>query len=165
MESCRLAELKYAIYRRTGRKTKKLQRLKLLLSTVLKHGLLQGSTILLQYSAIARTPLESSRLGDLKYAISSGEDVRPKNKSIRKCKKWLRDERTWSCIVDRWRQVRTGLDKSEQVWSTIFPQPWVKRCPNLAHPKTCVQFFNRTSLETLQHSEWWKQRFITLQLA
>ena len=36
------------------------------------HGLLEGSTILLQYSAITRTPFESSRLGELKYAIPPG---------------------------------------------------------------------------------------------
>ena len=48
MESCRFAELKYAFFRRTGRKTKKLPRSKLFLRTVLKHGLLEGSTILLQ---------------------------------------------------------------------------------------------------------------------
>ena len=74
MESCPLPELKYAIFRRTGRKTKKLPRSKLFLCTVLKHGLLEGSTILLQYSAITRTPLESSPLGELKYAISAGYD-------------------------------------------------------------------------------------------
>ena len=72
MESCRLPELKYAFFRRTGRKTEKLPRSKLFLWTVLKHGLLEGSTILLQYSAITRTPLESSQLGKLKYAISGG---------------------------------------------------------------------------------------------
>ena len=37
------------------------------------------------------------------------------------------------CIVDRFGQVRTGLDKSEHVWSAIFPPPWVARCPNFAH--------------------------------
>ena len=63
MESCRLAELKYAIFSGTGCKTKKLQRSKLFLWTVFKHGLLEGSIILLQYSAITRTPLESSPLG------------------------------------------------------------------------------------------------------
>ena len=72
MESYRLAELKYAFFKRTGRKTKKLLRSKLFLRTVLKHGLLEGSTILLQYSAITRTPYESSPLGKLKYAISAG---------------------------------------------------------------------------------------------
>ena len=51
--------------------------------------------------------------------------------------------------MDRFgQQVQTGLDKSEQVWSTNFPQPWVARSPNLAHPQTCMQFSNRTSLET-----------------
>ena len=48
MESYRLAEVKYAFFRRTGRNTNKLPRSKLFLCTVLKHGLLEGSTILLQ---------------------------------------------------------------------------------------------------------------------
>ena len=64
MESYRLAELKYAFFRRTGRMTKTLPRSKLFLWTVLKHGLLEGSTILLQYSDVTRTPLESSPLGE-----------------------------------------------------------------------------------------------------
>ena len=72
MESYRLAELKYAVFNRTGHNTKKLRHSELFLWTVFKHGLLEGSTILLQYSAITRTPLESSRLGELKYAISAG---------------------------------------------------------------------------------------------
>ena len=72
MESYRLAELKYAFFRRTGCKTKKLPRSKLFLWKVLKDGLLEGSTILLQYSAITRTPLETTPLGELKYAISAG---------------------------------------------------------------------------------------------
>ena len=44
MESCQLADLKYAIFSRTGCKTKKLPRSKLFLSMVFKHGLLEGST-------------------------------------------------------------------------------------------------------------------------
>ena len=44
MESCRLPELKYAIFSSTGRKTKKFPRSKLFLSMVFKHGLLEGST-------------------------------------------------------------------------------------------------------------------------
>ena len=60
MKSCQLPELKYAIFCRTGRNTKKLPRSKLFLSMVFKHGLLEGSTTLLRYSAITRTPLESS---------------------------------------------------------------------------------------------------------
>ena len=57
------------------------------------------------------------------------------------------------CIVDKFGQVRTGSDKSEQVWSAIFPQTWVTCSPNLTHPQTCVQVSNRTSLETLRPSE------------
>ena len=72
IESYRLIELKYAIFSRTRRNTKKLRGSKRFLSTVFKHGLLEGSTILLQYSAITRTPLESFPLGELKYAISPG---------------------------------------------------------------------------------------------
>ena len=44
MESCQLADLKYAIFSSTGRKTKKLRRLKVFLSMVFKRGLLEGST-------------------------------------------------------------------------------------------------------------------------
>ena len=72
MESCRLAELKYAIFSGTGRKTKKLRCSKLFLLTVSMHGLLEGYTFLFHYSSITRTPLESSQLGELKYAISAG---------------------------------------------------------------------------------------------
>ena len=72
MESCRLAELKYAIFSGTGCKTKKLRCSKLFLSMVSKHGLLEGYRFLFQYSSITRIPLESSRLGELKYAISAG---------------------------------------------------------------------------------------------
>ena len=44
IESCQLADLKYAIFSSTGYKTKKLPRSKLFLSMVFKHGLLEGST-------------------------------------------------------------------------------------------------------------------------
>ena len=44
MESCQLADLKYAIFSRTGCKAKQLPRSKLFLSMVFKHGLLEGST-------------------------------------------------------------------------------------------------------------------------
>ena len=72
MESCRLPELKYAIFSSTGRKAKKLPRSKLFPSMAFKHGLVEGSTFLFQYSSMTRAPLESSRLGELKYAISPG---------------------------------------------------------------------------------------------
>ena len=66
LQSYRLAELKYVIFSSTGRRTKKLRSSKLFLSTVFKHGLLEKSTILLQYSSTSHRPLESSRLGELK---------------------------------------------------------------------------------------------------
>ena len=72
MESCRLPELKYAIFSRTGRKTKKLPRSKLFLSMAFEHGFLEGSTFLFQYSSMTRAPLESCQLGQLKYSISPG---------------------------------------------------------------------------------------------
>ena len=72
MESCPLPELKYAIFSGTERETKKLLRSKHFLSMIFKNGLFEESTFSLQYSAITRTPLESSRLGELKYAISAG---------------------------------------------------------------------------------------------
>ena len=87
LDSSGLAELKYAFFSRTGHNTKKLRRSNLFQLTIFKYGLLEGSRILLQYSTISRTKLESSLLGDLKCAISAGYDVTLKNKSIRKCKK------------------------------------------------------------------------------
>ena len=44
MESCQLADLKYAIFSRPRGKTKNLPRSKLFLSMVFKHGLLDGLT-------------------------------------------------------------------------------------------------------------------------
>ena len=41
LESCRLAELKYAFFNTPGCKTKKLPRSKLFLSMVFKHGLVE----------------------------------------------------------------------------------------------------------------------------
>ena len=81
MESYRLAELKYAILSTTGRNTKKLPPSKLFLWKVFQHGLLKGSTILLQYSAITCTPLESSQSGELRYAISAVLEKREKTYS------------------------------------------------------------------------------------
>ena len=57
MESCRLPELKYAIFSRAGRKTKTLPRSKLFLSMAFKHGLQEGSTFLFQYSSMTHAPL------------------------------------------------------------------------------------------------------------
>ena len=77
-----LAELKYSFFSRTGRNTKKLRRSNLLQLTIFKHGLLEGSTILLQYCSISCTKLESSLLGELKYALLAGYDIRLKNESL-----------------------------------------------------------------------------------
>ena len=71
MESCPLPELKYTIFSRTGRKTKKLPR-SLFLSMAFKHGLLEGSTIFLYRSSLGGTSMDSCRLAELKYAIFSG---------------------------------------------------------------------------------------------
>ena len=87
LDSSGLAQLKYAFFSRTGRNTKKLRRSNLFQLTISKHGLLEGSTILLQYSSISRTKLESSLLGDLKYALLAGYDIRLKNESLRKGQK------------------------------------------------------------------------------
>ena len=86
MESYRLGELKYAIFSRTGSETKKLRHSNLYLSTVLKHGLLEGSTFLFQYSFITHKKLESSRLGEIKYALLAGYDIRLKNETLGKGK-------------------------------------------------------------------------------
>ena len=80
MESCELADLKYAIFSRTRCKTKKLPRSKLFLSMVFKHGLQEGWTFLFHYNNIRHTT-ESSRLGQLNYAISARQDVRSKKKT------------------------------------------------------------------------------------
>ena len=66
LDSSPLAELKYGFLSRTGRNTKKLQRSNLFQMIIFNHGLLEGSTILLQYSSISCPKLESSLLGELR---------------------------------------------------------------------------------------------------
>ena len=117
-------------------------------------GSLEGSTILLQYSSITRTPLESSWLGELKYAISAGKDIILKNKSIVKCKK-MTARRAYMVTV-----LWTGLDRFVQVWASQNRCEVLFFCNRESHalqiwpiPKTCVQFSNYTSLETLRLSE------------
>ena len=68
----------------------------------------------------------------------------------------LRDERTRSLYCE---QVRIGLDKSEQVWSAIFPQPWVAHSPNWAHPKPACRFLTVPRSKLNNPPKWWKQRF------
>ena len=154
MESCRLVELKYAIFSGTGRKTKKLRCSKLFLSTVSK--LLEGSTFLFQYSSITRTPLESSRLGELKYAISAGQNEILKNKSIRKCKKrHCVDSVHDHCIVDRFRQV----------WLYCFDiSAWIATKLHTRTKNLLGKVLKPISISQT-YQKWWKQPFVTLQLA
>ena len=156
MESCQLAELNYAIVSRTGRKTKKLWCSKLFLLTVSKHGLLDGYTFLFQYSSLTHTPLESSRLGELKDAISARQDVILKNKSIRKCKKrHCADSVHGHCIVDRFGQVWfCCFDISARIATKL--QTRTKNLPGkVLKPISISQTYQK----------WWKQPFVTLQLA
>ena len=88
LDSSWLVELKYAIFCRTGSTIKRLQLSKLFLSMVFKHGLLEGSTFLFQYSFITHKKLESSWLGKLKYALLARYYIRLKNESLRNGKKW-----------------------------------------------------------------------------
>ena len=106
MESCRLPELKYAIFSRARRKSKKLPLSKLFLSMAFKHGLLEESTFLFLYSYIAHTKLESSHLGELKNAVSAGYDVRLQNEGLRKgknrhCATSVHGHCSMGCQMDR----------------------------------------------------------------
>ena len=122
--------------------------LKLSPSTIFNHGLLEGSTFLSQYSSTSHSPLESSQLGELKYAISAGYDVRLKNKSLRKGEIHIVQQAY--LVTDLW----TGLDRFEQVRTgTIFLNRESHALQILPTPETCVQFSNRTSLETLRPIE------------
>ena len=59
LDSCRLAELKYAILSRTRRDTKKLRRSNLFPLMIFKHGLLEGSTLLFQHSSTSCRPFKA----------------------------------------------------------------------------------------------------------
>ena len=74
--------------------------------------LLEGYTFLCQYSTITRTPFESSRLGELKYAISAGWDVILTKKSIQKCKKGIAQSAYMVTVL------RTGSDSFGHAVST-----------------------------------------------
>ena len=98
MESCQLADLKYAILSRRGFKSKKLPLSRLFLSMAFKHGFLEGSTFLFQYSSMTRAPLGSSRLGEFECEIS------PKTKKL-----WL------SIVPARRPSEHTGLGPHKKV--------------------------------------------------
>ena len=124
--------------------------------SLLKHGLLEGSTFLFQYSSITRTPLESSRLGELKYAIAAGLDVILKNKSIQKCKNDIARRPYMVTVLyvgpDKSGQVRTGV---KYYFSSTVGRPLSKfGLP----PKPVCSFLTVPP-------KWRKQPFVTLQLA
>ena len=77
MESCRLAELKYAIFSGTGRNTKKLRCSKLFLSTVSKHGLLEGYTFQFQYNSGRKAVACDHPQEGVNYHLSSPELDKP----------------------------------------------------------------------------------------
>ena len=165
MESYRLAELKYAFFKRTGRKTKKLPRLKLFLWTVFKHGLLEGSIFLLQYSAVTRTPLESSLLG---VKICNFTRIRHKTEEQEHSKvqkMTLHDGRTWSLYCGlvqtsyKFRQVRTGV---KRYFSSTVSRTLSKFGPA---PKQSCSFLTVPRSKLYNPPKLWKQRFVTLQLA
>ena len=58
LESCRLAERKYAFFSRTGSKTKKLQPSNLFPLTIFKYRLLERLAFLFRYSYTSCTPLK-----------------------------------------------------------------------------------------------------------
>ena len=72
MESYRLAELEYAISAGQVARLKSYSARNSFDRRSFKHELLEGSTFLFQYGFISCTPMETSQLGELKYAISAG---------------------------------------------------------------------------------------------
>ena len=77
-------------FQQDGLKDKKYSSLKFLhenlekfRSTELYDAPLEGSTISLYRSSLGRMSMESCRLGELKYAISAGQDTRPKSYGAR----------------------------------------------------------------------------------
>ena len=116
-----------------------------------KHRFLEGSTFLFQYSSMTRAPLESCPLGELKYTISSDQDVRLKNKSVRKCKNWHCETSVHChCIVHRSKKVWTSQNRCEVLFFLNRESHALQIWPT---PETCLQFPNRISLGTLRPSE------------
>ena len=141
----------------------KKQHSKLFLSMAFKHELLEGSTFLFQYSSMTRAPLESCRLGELKYAISPGQDVRLKNKSVRKCKNDIARRAymvTVLCVgPDKSGQVRKGV--KYYFSSTVSPMLFKFLPP----PKPACSFLTVPRSKLYDPPKWWKLPFVPLQLA
>ena len=94
MENSRSRKLKYAVSAGLAKRRKNYSSFKFLLENLEKFRLtelndapLEGLTIFRYRTSFGPTTLESSRLGELKYANSAGYDVTLKNTSFRKCKK------------------------------------------------------------------------------
>ena len=73
------------------------------------------------------------------------------------------------CIVDRFGQVRTGLDRFGQVrtgvkhyFSSTVSRTLSKFCPP---PKPACRFLTVPRSKLYDPLKWWKQPFVTLQLA
>ena len=117
LESSRLGRLKYAIsagwdvrlQNKSRRKCKKWRP-----STIFKHGLLEESTFWFHDSYTCRTPLESSRLGLLKYAVSPSKDLRSKNNRSLNGKTDSRT-RKCNCVKSVVSEVWTVVNRCEQV--------------------------------------------------
>ena len=128
-----------------------------------RDGLLEGSIILLHCSTKTSTFLESSQLGEFKYAISAGQDVRLKNKSVRKCKNDIARRAYMLTVLcggpDKSGQVRTGVKYyfSSTVSPTLFKfgPPLKPACSFLTVPRS----------KLYDPPKWWNQGFVTLQLA
>ena len=109
LESCRLAEWKYAIFSRTGCKTKKLLR-SIFLSMAFKHELLEGSTILLQYSSITRT-LSIRRVKICNFSRIGRNTEEQEHSKVQKndiAQRAYMVTVLWTCS-DRFGQVRIGM--------------------------------------------------------
>ena len=127
-------------------------------------GVLKGSIFLFQYSYTSGTPLESSAIGELTRAISAGLDVRLKNKSFLKCKKMTTPSVHGHCIGNMLGQVWTGLDKSEQVGTTIFLNRESHTVQIWPTPKSACSFLTVPRSKLYDPPKWWKQLFVTRQM-
>ena len=105
-----LAELKYAFFRSTRRKTKKLQRSNLFPSMIFNYGLLEGLTFLFWNSYTRHTRLEGSQLGELKYAISARYELRSKKNSFK-------EKLPRSYKKDRWYGQMSSKEMGDQAYS------------------------------------------------
>ena len=128
-----------------------------------KHGLLDGSTFLFQYSSMTCAPLESCRLVELKYTISPGQHLRLKNNSIRKCKNDIVRRASMVTVLcvgpDKSGQVRTGVKYYFSL--TVSPTP-LKFGPA---PKPAFSFLTVPRLKLYDPPKWWNRGFVTLELA